>query len=227
MDRRYVDYSEDRVLSERQMAEALRALRHRAAEGPKDRLDVDGSIRETVRRGGEIELVFNRRLVDKLSVFLFIDNGGFSMWPYVSLTRALFHHARDSFRRLNVYFFHNCVYDTVWEDPRRRDRPVALGELLRADPDTRVILLGDAAMAPYELLHRRGAIDFTSTQQRPGIECLRDLRDRFPKSAWLNPAPRDRWNWSLGAFTIDHVRKVFPMEDLTLPGIERLVTYLS
>ncbi len=227
MDRRYVDYSEDRILSERQMAEALRALRHRAPVGPKDRLDIDASIRETVRQGGEIELVFDRRLKDKLSVFLFIDNGGYSMWPYVTMTRALFHHARDSFRRLRTFFFHNCVYDTVWEDPRRVDKPVPLQDVLRADSDTRVILLGDAAMAPYELLHRRGSIDFTSIQERPGIECLHDLRARFPKSVWLNPAPRERWDWSMGTFTIDHIRKVFPMEDLTLPGIERLVSHLS
>lgn len=227
MDRRYVDYSEDRVLSERQMAEALRALRYRAPVGPRDRLDIDASIRETVRQGGEIELVFDRRLTDKLSVFLFIDNGGYSMWPYVNTTRALFHHARDSFRRLRTFFFHNCVYDTVWEDPRRANKPVPLQDVLRADPDTRVILLGDAAMAPFELLHRRGSIDFTSAQDRPGIECLQDLRDRFPMSVWLNPAPRDRWDWSMGTFTIDHIRKVFPMEDLTLPGIERLVSRLS
>jgi len=227
MDRRYVDYSEDRVLTERQMGEALRALRHRAPVGPKDRLDIDASIRETVRQGGEIELVFDRRLKDKLSVFLFIDNGGYSMWPYVAVTRALFHHARDAFRHLRTFFFHNCVYDTVWEDPQRRSKPVPLQEVLRAEPDTRVILLGDAAMAPYELLHRRGAIEFTSTQDRAGIECLQDLRDRFPKSVWLNPAPRDRWDWSMGTFTIDHVQRVFPMEDLTLPGIERLVSLLS
>ena len=227
MDRRYVDYSEDRLLTERQMGEALRALRHRAPVGPKDNLDIDESIRETVRQGGEIELVFDRRLKDKLSVFLFIDNGGYSMWPYVSMTRALFHHARDSFRQLRTFFFHNCVYDTVWEDPQRRDKPVPLHEILKADPDTRVIFLGDAAMAPYELLHHRGAIDYTSIQQRPGIECLMDLKDRFPKSAWLNPAPKDRWDWTMGTFTIDHIRKVFPMEDLTLSGIEQLISHLS
>ena len=226
MDRRYVDYSEDRVLTERQMGEALRALRYRAPVGPRDRLDIDASIRETVRQGGEIELVFDRRLSDKLSVFLFIDNGGYSMWPYVTMTRALFQHARDAFRRLRIFFFHNCVYDTVWEDPRRQRKPVPLQDVLRAESDTRVILLGDAAMAPYELLNHRGAIDFTSTQQRPGIECLQDLRDRFPKSVWLNPAPRDRWDWSMGTFTIDRIRQVLPMEDLTLPGIERMISLL-
>ena len=226
MDRRYVDYSEDRPLTERQMGEALRALRAMAPMGPKDRLNVDESIKETVRQAGEISLVFDRGLRDKLSVFLFIDNGGYSMWPYMVLTRALFHHARDSFRRLRTFFFHNCVYDTVWEDPRRRDKPVSLQEILRADPDTRVIFLGDASMAPYELLHRRGSIDFTSSQVRPGMECLQDLADRFPKSVWLNPSPEERWDWSLGTFTIDHIRRVFPMHDLTLPGLERAIERL-
>jgi len=227
LDRRYIEYSDQTPLTAEQLGEALRTLRHLAPVGPKDKLDIDRTIYETVRQGGEIELVFDRRLRDKLSVLLFIDNGGWSMTPYVERTRALFLHARASFKKLRTFFFHNCIYDVVWEDPQRYHKPVGLEEIMREEPDTRIIILGDAAMAPYELLHPRGAIDYTTRQHRAGRDILLDLRERFPHSIWINPVHSSRWLWAEGATTIEMIHDIFPMVDLTLDGIERAVELMK
>jgi uncharacterized protein with von Willebrand factor type A (vWA) domain len=227
LERRYADYADDRPLTMKQLGEALRSVRHLAPAGPRDHLNVDETIRQTVKQAGEIELVFDRRLLDKLEVFLFLDNGGWSMDPFLPLTRALFHSARDVFRRSRFFYFHNCVYDVVWEDPRRHQKPVRLADLLRADPATRVLFVGDASMAPWELTHRYGAIDPTTQQRRAGLRCLQDLAERFPKAVWVNPIPEARWTWSYGAETLQVVRRVFPMVELSLKGLEAAVELLK
>ena len=227
LDRRYIDYAEDTPLTAEQLGEALRALRHLAPSGPRDELNIDKTIYETVRQAGEIELVFDRRLRDKLEVFLFIDNGGWSMTPFVERTRALFLHARGTFKKLRTFFFHNCIYDTVWEDAQRFHKPVKLEDVLHADPETRVIIVGDASMAPWELLNPRGAIDPTTRQHRSGLNCLEDIVERFPKNVWINPIHSSRWDWAEGAHTIDTVSDIFPMVDLTLAGIEKAVDLLK
>ncbi|HPM78758.1 MAG TPA: hypothetical protein PK961_16835 [bacterium] len=229
MERRYIDYSTEAKLSAHNLGEALRSLKHLAPAGPKDKLNVEKSIYETVRNAGEIELVFDRSLRDKLSVFLFIDNGGWSMTPYVRLTRALFGHAENAFKRLRTFFFHNCIYEVVYEDPRRYTKPVRLIDLLKEKQDTRVIIVGDAAMAPYELLHPRGALAITHrmAQHRSGIDLLGDLRERFPHSVWVNPIERREWDYTYGAYTISLVRELYPMVDLTLGGIEKAALILK
>jgi len=229
MERRYIDYSTEAKLSAHNLGEALRSLKHLAPAGPKDKLNVEKSIYETVRNAGEIELVFDRSLRDKLSVFLFIDNGGWSMTPYVRLTRALFGHAENAFKRLRTFFFHNCIYEVVYEDPRRYTKPVRLIDLLKEKQDTRVIIVGDAAMAPYELLHPRGALAITHrmAQHRSGIDLLGALRERFPHSVWVNPIERREWDYTYGAYTISLVRELYPMVDLTLGGIEKAALILK
>jgi len=227
LDRRFIDYADDTPLTAEQLGEALRTLRHLAPVGPKDRLNVDKTIDETVRQGGEISLVFDRRLRDKLNVMLFVDNGGYSMTPYVERTRALFTHARDSFKRLRTFFFHNCIYDTVWEDSERWRKPVPIEEILRAEPDTRIIVLGDASMSPYELMHAHGGIEYNNPHRRAGIDCLTELAARFPRHVWINPIHETRWDYTLGSYTIALIREIYPMVDLTLGGIERLVELLK
>ena len=230
MERRYLDYSDEQRLSSQQMAEALRTLRHLAPMGPRDELNIDETIRETVRQGGEIQLAFDRRLRDRLRVFLFIDNGGLSMDPYVARTRTLFQHARDIFSHreegLRTFFFHNCIYDTVWEDPQRRHKPVPVEELLRADPATRLIFVGDASMAPWELFHRHGAIDTRHGQGRAGIVQLEALAARFEQRVWINPIERRRWSWTEGTQTLQAIAARIDMVDLSLSGIERAVELL-
>ena len=117
MDRRYRDYSRQGPLTQAQMGEALKRLRHMVPFGPKDHVNIDETIYETMRNAGEIEIVFDRSLRDRLKIILIIDNGGWSMDPYVDLVQVLFDYSRNQFKDLKTYFFHNTIYDYVWADP--------------------------------------------------------------------------------------------------------------
>lgn len=223
MDRRYRDYSQEGVLTAGQMGEALKRLRRMKPEGPKDVVNVDRTIRETVRNAGEIEIVYDRRLRDRLKVALLIDNGGWSMDPYIPLVQTLFHYARSQFRDLKIYFFHNTVYEEVWLDPQRWTKTVSLAEFVRQDRETRVIIVGDASMGPYELIDPAGRIYLTRRKTKPSIASLRLLAASFPHAVWLNPKSEMEWpyTWSIGT-----IGKIFPMFELTLDGLEKAVRSL-
>jgi len=184
---------------------------------------VDKTIRETLRNAGEIEIVFDRRLTDRLKVILMIDNGGWSMEPYVELVQTLFNYARSQFKDLRTYYFHNSVYDVVWQDAQRFYRPERLDEIALRDPETRLIFLGDASMSPYELMYSGGAIDYTQRSTRPSIDRLKFLASLFRHAVWLNPAPL--WEWDR-VRTIGMIRQIFPMYELTLDGLEAAVRRL-
>ncbi|MCX5856780.1 MAG: hypothetical protein NTZ57_02535, partial [Deltaproteobacteria bacterium] len=158
MERRYKDYAQEGPLTEFQMAEALKRLRRMVPSGPKDRVNVDKTIYETMRNAGEIEIVFDRRLSDRLKIVLMIDNGGWSMDPYIEVVQTLFNYARSQFKDLKIYYFHNTIYSRVYADPQRRFKPEPIEDFIRRDPETRLILVGDASMAPYELMHAGGSI---------------------------------------------------------------------
>lgn len=222
MDRRYKDYSQDGPLTQSQIGEALKRLRRMVPAGPKDVINVDKTIYETIRSGGEIEIVYDRRLRDRIKVVLMIDNGGWSMDPYVHLVQTLFNYVRDQFKDLKVYYFHNTIYDEVWLDPPRRTKPEKILDFISKDPETRLIIVGDASMAPYELMHTKGFIHLEKKRSRPSIENLQFLAETFRHSVWINPE-EERW-W--GAWTIDIVRQVFPMFGLTLDGLDKTVHYL-
>jgi uncharacterized protein with von Willebrand factor type A (vWA) domain len=226
MDRRYADYSKQGVLSPETIGDALRRLRHMVPHGPKDQLDVERTIYETVREGGEIELVFTRRLKDKVKVLLFMDNGGYSMSPYVEVCRVLFQYAHAQFKEVRTFYFHNCIYDRVWEDPERERRPHWLLDFSHFDPEYKAIYVGDASMAIYELRDRWGNIEYGEGQSRSGEEWLRFLARQFPHSVWLNPKRERTWETTIGAQTIWMVRRVFPMFELTLDGLEKAVASL-
>lgn len=225
-ERRYVDYSDANTLTGENLGQALARLRHLEAAGPRDQLDISETIRESARNGGEIELVFQREMRNQLDLILLIDNGGTSMLPHVDLTRLLFSKVRGRLHRSTTYFFHNTIYGTLWRDPRRLD-PVPISEVLLRQRTVRVLILGDAAMAPEELLHPRGAIAWDADDQEASIVWLQRLRDRFPHTVWLNPIPKAEWSRTHGAFTIKKVGEVFPMEDLTLGGLKRAVERLN
>jgi uncharacterized protein with von Willebrand factor type A (vWA) domain len=120
MERRYKDYSQEGPLTAFQMGEALKRLRRMIPTGPKDVVNVDKTIRETLRNAGEVEIIFDRRLTDRLKVVLMIDNGGWSMDPYIEVMQTLFNYARSQFKDLKIYYFHNTIYSRVWGDPQRR-----------------------------------------------------------------------------------------------------------
>ncbi len=225
-ERRYIDYSDDNTLSHANLSQALASLKSLKPAGPRDQLDLDATIYESARNGGEIELVFRRGLMDRIEIVLLIDNGGTSMLPHVALTRLLFSKVRDRFKRRDTYFFHNTLYGSVYKDPQRRN-PLPLEKLLQRSPETRLLILGDASMAPEELLYPGGAITWGDEHAEPSIRRLERLRDRFRHSVWLNPIPKENWPEAYGRTTLKRIGEVFRMEDLTLGGIKRAVEWLN
>ena len=223
MERRYKDYSQEGPLTEVQMGEALKRLRRMIPSGPKDIVNVDKTIYETMRNAGEIEIIFDRRLSDRLKIILMIDNGGWSMDPYVEVVQTLFHYARSQFKDLKIYYFHNTNYSRVWQDAERRYKPEPIDDFIRKDPETRLIIVGDASMAPYELMHTNGSIYIDEVELGTGIERLKFLAKTFRHSVWLNPQREDEWHHT---FTVGMIWRVFPMFELTLDGLEKAVQHL-
>ncbi|MDP3478509.1 MAG: hypothetical protein Q8R88_01965 [Desulfoprunum sp.] len=222
-ERRFKDYSTDGPLTRRSLAEALKRLRNLVPQGARDKINVDDSIYRTIKNGGEIELVFERAVVDRLKIVLAIDNGGWSMDPYVDVVQTLFAYARAQFKDLKTYYFHNTIYDQLWEDAGRMRRPVPVENLARLDLDTRLIIVGDASMAPYELMSTDGSIYAFERSGRASIERLRLLAATFPHAVWLNPILRRDWQ---DTRTITLIGSIFPMFELSLDGLEQAVAFL-
>lgn len=223
MDRRYRDYSLEGLLTRHHMGEALKRLRNMIPTGPKDQINIDETIYQTMKNGGEIEIVFDRNLKDRLKVILAIDNGGWSMDPYIDIVQSLFDYSRSQFKDLKTYFFHNTIYDYLWEDPPRHSKPYRVEELARMDPETRFIVVGDASMAPYEIMATDGSIHIEERSGRPSVERLQFLARTFRHSAWLNPKLAQEWPYTR---TINVIREIFPMFEITLDGLEKMVTHL-
>ncbi len=223
MDRRYKDYSLSGPLSQAMVGEALKRLRNLIPEGPRDQVNIDATIYQTMRNAGEIEIVFDRSLKDRLKVCLAIDNGGYSMDPYVPVVQTLFDYARAQFKEVNTYFFHNTIYSTLWRDPARYRKPKHIEEFATADPGIRWFIIGDASMAPYELMATDGSIHLEERSGKPSIECLQFLARMFPHSVWMNPVPARMWRHTR---TIGVIGEIFPMFELTLDGLEKAVSHL-
>ena len=223
MDRRYKDYSHERPLTQAQIGEALKRLRNMVPVGPKDEVNIPETIYQTMKNAGEIEIIFDRSLRDRLKVILAIDNGGWSMDPYIELVQTLFNYARAQFKELKTFFFHNTIYDYLWEDPPRFRKPYKVDELVRLDPETRFIIVGDASMAPYELMATDGSIHIEERSTKASHERLQFIADTFPHAVWINPKMAPEWPYTR---TIHMIREIFPMYELTIDGLEKAVSYL-
>lgn len=223
LDRRYRDYSLSGPLTRPMVGEALKRLRNLLPVGPKDRVNIDETLYQTMKNGGEIEIVFERSLKDRLKVILAIDNGGYSMDPYISVVQTVFDYARSQFKDLKTYFFHNTVYSTLWGDSARFRKPKPIAEFAAADPQTRLFIVGDASMAPYELMVADGSIHIEERSGTPSIECLKFLADTFSHAVWLNPMPEDMWNYTQ---TVKTIGRIFPMFELSIDGLEKAVHYV-
>ena len=223
MDRRYKDYSLSGPLTQDMIGEALKRLRNMIPVGPMDQINVDETIYQTMKNGGEIEIVFERSLKDRLKVILAIDNGGYSMDPYVRMVQTLFDYSRAQFKDIKTYFFHNTIYGTIWQDPARYKKPQKIEGFAGFDAQTRLVIVGDAAMAPYELMATDGSIHLEERSGKPSIECLKFLSRTFPHCVWLNPIPADRWYYTR---TISVIGEIFPMFELSIDGLEKAVAHL-
>ncbi len=223
-ERRYINYSETRTLATENLRQVLTSLKSLRPAGPETELNIDETIARTARNGGEIELVFGRELRNRIKLIILLDNGGYSMTPYVDLVKTVFNKIRDAFNDVSYYYFHNCIYGAVYQDVRRT-RPIKWEKLTSEGQSTRLIVIGDANMAPSELMAAHGSLDIMTSVRKPGYEWLQELRTAYPVSIWLNPIPRYRW--SRESVSIPHIQRIFPMEDLTLAGIKNAVSYLN
>lgn len=221
-DRRFANLRNDRVLDTRLIGSALMRLRRLARVGPEE-LDIDATIDESARNGGEIDLVFAPERRNRLKVVLLMDVGG-SMDPYVEACEQLFSAANKAhhFKAFEPYFFHNCVYERVYSDISRRQGVLTEELLRRIDSTWHVIFVGDAWMSPFELTHAGGHIYYGHHNPTPGIVWLQRLREACPASVWLNPENRNVWH----ADSIMMIRHLFPMFPLTLEGLTDAVDTL-
>ena len=186
--RRFKDYRKDLILDTRQIGMALRKLRRLGREGVANEVDIDETIHSTAKNAGDLELVLSPPRENKLKILLMMDVGG-SMDPFSFLVSRLFSaaHQASHFREFNAFYFHNCVYEEVYRHAHLRDGMSTI-ELMRwLQPETRLILVGDAHMAPYELTSAYGAIDYWQQNEIAGLDWLNKLNHHVPKCVWLNP----------------------------------------
>jgi hypothetical protein len=224
-ERRYQGYRGDVVLDTRQLAVALRKLRAFAREGVADELDVDGTISATAKNAGELEVVTRPPRRPNTRVVLMMDVGG-SMDPYAHLVSRLFSVAKQAthFKELRTYYFHNCIYGRVFESPYLVGGvsvPDLLGQVGR---HYKLVVVGDALMAPYELAMRANSEgQYDPSNGKEGLLWLMELARHFERSAWLNPEPPRTWRGN----TIEQVARVFDMFPLTLEGLGEAVAHLT
>lgn len=224
-DRRYIDYDSSNTLKGENIRQVLGSMKNMVPVGAEDELDLDETIRLTCKNGGDIDLAFKRQKLDRIKLVLLIDNGGTSMMPHVNVTRLLFSKIQDRFKDCETFYFHNTIYDVVYKNSVRT-KPFKLDDLLKYKEETRIFILGDASMAPEELMYSYGSVSFEKEDRIPSIDRLKALRKRFEYMVWLNPILKEDWEGSYGAWTLHKIREVLQMEDLTLRGIKSAVNYL-
>jgi uncharacterized protein with von Willebrand factor type A (vWA) domain len=225
-DRREFANLDDSVeLGTRNIKLALRRLRRFARQGAAETLDLDGTIESTARRAGLLDIRMIPERHNAVKVLLFLDIGG-SMDDHVRVCEELFSAARGEFKHLEHFYFHNFVYESVWKDNRRRHgERTPLPQVLRTyGPDYRLVFVGDATMSPYEILQPGGSIEHWN--EEPGAAWMKRLLACFPRHAWLNPEPRDRWEYTPSIrITRELVEdRMFP---LTLEGLDRAMRSLQ
>jgi uncharacterized protein len=217
-ERKFKDYRTDVTLDLRQMRVALRRMRHLTRSGDATELDLDETIDETCKNAGEIEMVFRPPRRNDVRLLLLMDVGG-TMDPYYEpvsqLLTAL--HEERGLRDFQPYYFHNCVYDHIFTKARMlRADAVPTGDVLRRlDGRWKVVIVGDAAMHPAELLQPNGNIDPRRTAPTPGIEWLHRIATHFDRSVWVNPEKPAYWD----AQTAQLIRRIFPMYHLSVDGL--------
>jgi uncharacterized protein len=215
--REYRDYDTQRELGVRNIKMALRRLRRFAREGAPEILDLDGTIRSTARNAGWLDLRMVPELHNAVKVLLFLDVGG-SMDDHIQQVEELFSAARTEFKNLEHFYFHNCVYESVWKDNRRRHERLPTVEVMRKyGHDYKLIFVGDASMSPYELEHPGGSVEHWNDE--PGREWMERLLRTWPHAAWLNPVPEEHWGWTT---SIQNIQRLMDgrMYPVTLAGLE-------
>lgn len=233
-ERSFQNLRDDVELNTRNIRVALRQLRHLTREGRPDAFDLDGTIAKTSRNGGLLDIAYRPERRNRVKVLLLLDVGG-SMDEHVHACEQLFSAAKGSFRNLETYYFHNCIYEHVWPDARQawKSRVPTEQLLRRFGPQYKLIVVGDAAMAPYELLQKRlgvglrqsGAIEARQAGPRSGLDWLGKLVQHFRHHVWLNPNPDYGWSYFE---TTPLIRQCFGMRmwPLTIDGLGKAMRAL-
>jgi hypothetical protein len=222
--REFKDFDDTRELGVRNMRLALRKLRKFARTGAAEELDLDDTIRSTAEHGYlDVKLRPERR--NAVKVLLFLDVGGSMDW-HIEQAEELFSAARAEFKHFEHFYFHNCPYERVWRENRRRhDQVISTWDILRTYPaDYRAVFVGDASMSPYEIVQPGGSVEHWN--EEAGQVWLTRIVERFPKSIWLNPVPQNHWSYthSIGLIGKMMGGRMFP---LNLDGLERAIRTLS
>jgi uncharacterized protein with von Willebrand factor type A (vWA) domain len=223
--REFRDLDDGREIGTRTIKVALRRLRRWAREGAAEELDLDGTIRSTAHNGYlDVRTRPERR--NAVKVLLLLDVGG-SMDPHVRIMEELFSAARSEFRHLEPYYFHNCVYEGLWRENRRRwDAQVPTWDVLNTyGADWTCIVVGDAAMSPYEVAVAGGANEHWN--EEPGSVWLERIRDRWPRHLWINPVPEESWDWTQSNRMIRDVMGSERMVPMTVEGLTRGMRLLT
>jgi hypothetical protein len=223
--RAYKDYDDSRELGTRNIKVALRRLRRFAREGAEEELDLDDTIHRTAANAGMLEIKMVPERHNKVKVLLLMDVGG-TMDEHIARAEELFSAAKSEFKHLEFYYFHNCVYDFMWKNNRRRfSEKFATWDVIRKyNRDYRLIFVGDATMSPYEILQPGGSVEYNN--EEPGAEWLQRLTHAFPKFAWVNPEPQGVWEYRQSIAIVRQLmnQRMFP---LTIAGLEAAMRLLS
>lgn len=223
--RTFRDYDDERELGTRNLKVALRRLRRFARQGAADELALDDTIRATASNAGWLDIRMRPERKNRIKVVMLLDVGG-SMDDHIERTEELFSAASSEFKNMEFYYFHNCVYDYLWKNNRRRhSERFDTWDVLRKYPaDTRVIFVGDATMSPYEVMAPGGSVEYNN--EEPGAAWLARFVSTFPKFAWLNPEPEHLWQYRQSIALIRQImnNRMFP---ITLDGLERAMRLLS
>src|SRR3954469_1424389 len=220
--RRFRELRSDVTLDTRQIEVALRRLRAYVREGAQDELDLPGTIDATARSAGELEIKMRAPRRSNLRVLLLLDVGG-SMDPHSDVCERLFSAAKRAthFKELRTLYFHNCVYGRVYDSATLLRGPRILELLRECDPSWKLIIVGDALMAPWELTAISSPWSWTDEDRASGLAWLVALTGHFERAVWLNPEPEAAWYG-----TAEVIRKVFPMYRLTLDGLTAAIQHL-
>ena len=223
--REFKDYDNNLALSPRNMKIALRRLRRFARTGAVLEFDLDNTIQSTAANAGMLDIKMRPERHNQVKVLLLMDVGG-SMDDHISKVAELFSAAKTEFKHLEHFYFHNCVYERLWQsNRRRRDQVSATQDIInRYSADYKLIFVGDATMSPYEILSAGGSVEFDNRES--GAAWLKRLLHHFPHFAWLNPEPEAVWQYRQSIEMVQNLMqgRMYPV---TLAGLESAMRQLS
>ena len=223
--RAYKDYDDTQELGTRNIKVALRRLRKFAREGHVEELDLDETISKTAANAGWLDIKMRPERHNNVKVLLLMDVGG-TMDEHIARVEEMFSATKTEFKHMEFYYFHNCVYDFMWKNNRRRfSEKFATWDIIRKyNKDYKLIYIGDATMSPYEILQPGGSVEYNN--EEAGVEWLQRLNSAFPKFVWINPEPQGVWQYRQSISVVQQImnQRMFP---LTIKGLEEAMRLLT